>query len=193
MCGSFNLVCVTYTQPQNIPALVFLIAAAWLGKGQVQKFVVVVSGVESKAVLERWAFNVVTDRAALAPGCVCGVAWPSLLLPRPPTRVLSVCARMHRCSAAPREKSHKEIQGEIQALIRQITASVTFLPLLDEPCAFDLLAYTDADATVPVAWEDSDPRYIPTAAEVRLRSFDTSIHKVAPAVSFRTSSATDDV
>jgi mitotic spindle assembly checkpoint protein MAD2 len=71
----------------------------------------------------------------------------------------------------------------------QVTASVTFLPLLDEPAAFDLLAYTDADATVPVAWEDSDPRYIPTAAEVKLRTFDTSIHKVAPAVSFRAAGA----
>ena len=37
----------------------------------------------------------------------------------------------------------KEITGEIQAIIRQITASVTFLPLLNEPCAFDLLFYTD--------------------------------------------------
>ena len=33
-----------------------------------------------------------------------------------------------------REKSTKEIQNEIRALIRQITATVTFLPLLDEPC-----------------------------------------------------------
>ena len=34
---------------------------------------------------------------------------------------------------APR-KEEKEISKEIQAIIRQITASVTFLPLLDEPC-----------------------------------------------------------
>ena len=50
----------------------------------------------------------------------------------------------HACSAPPREKSAKEIQGEIQALVRQITASVTFLPLLDEAASFDLLAYTDS-------------------------------------------------
>ena len=31
-------------------------------------------------------------------------------------------------------KEEKEISKEIQAIIRQITASVTFLPLLDEPC-----------------------------------------------------------
>lgn len=41
---------------------------AWLGKGQVQKFVVVITGLESKEVLERWAFNVITDKAAYVAG-----------------------------------------------------------------------------------------------------------------------------
>ena len=31
-------------------------------------------------------------------------------------------------------KSDKEIMTEIQAIIRQITASVTFLPLLNDAC-----------------------------------------------------------
>lgn len=35
-----------------------------------------------------------------------------------------------------------------QAIIRQITASVTFLPLLEEPCTFDMLVYTDKDVQV---------------------------------------------
>ena len=38
-------------------------------------------------------------------------------------------------------KTQKEITQEIQAIQRQITASVTFLPLLNEPCSFDLLVY----------------------------------------------------
>ena len=33
-----------------------------------------------------------------------------------------------------REKSQQEVTNEIQAIIRQITASVTFLPLINEPC-----------------------------------------------------------
>ena len=132
--------------------------AEWLGKGEVQKLVVVITGVETKEVLERWVFNLDTDKAALVPGAV-------------------------------RTKSHKEIQGEISAIIRQITASVTFLPLLEEPCTFDLLVYTNADCGVPVAWEESDPRYISTSTEVRLRSFTTSIHKVAPSVSYKDSGA----
>lgn len=83
------------------------------------------------------------------------------------------------------EKSQKEITTEIQAIIRQITASVTFLPLLSEPCTFDLLVYTNADVEVPKTWEESDPRYITNSSEVRLRSFTTKIHRVEPMVSFK--------
>jgi mitotic spindle assembly checkpoint protein MAD2 len=34
----------------------------------------------------------------------------------------------------------------------QITASVTFLPLLNDRCSFDLLVYTDAQSAVPMEW-----------------------------------------
>lgn len=65
--------------------------------------------------------------------------------------------------------------SEIQAIIRQITASVSFLPLLEEQCAFDLLVYTDKNSEVPAMWEESDPRFIKDSAEVRLRSFSTKV------------------
>ena len=82
-------------------------------------------------------------------------------------------------------KSEKEIQAEIQAIIRQITASVTFLPLLEDPCSFDLLVYTSKDSVVPNAWEESDPRYITKSAQVRLRSFTTKVHKVDAMVAYK--------
>ena len=84
------------------------------------------------------------------------------------------------------EKTDKEIQSEIAAIQRQITASVTFLPLNDEPCAFDLLVYTDAGVEVPGAWEESDPRFIVDSDEVKLRSFSTKVHRVDASVSYRT-------
>ena len=133
--------------------------AEWLTKGEVQKLIVVITGVETKEVLERWVFNIDTDKVALGSGVT-------------------------------RTKSHKDIQGEIQAIIRQVTACVTFLPLLEEACAFDLLVYAAAEAKVPTAWEESDPKYIATSAEVKLRSFSTSIHKVAPLVSYKAGGAT---
>eukprot|EP00727_Mastigamoeba_balamuthi_P006470 m51a1_g2443 Mitotic spindle assembly checkpoint protein MAD2 (200) ;mRNA; r:867823-868666 len=89
--------------------------------------------------------------------------------------------------AQPAEKPLAEIQAEIRAIIRQITASVTFLPLLDEPCSFDLLVFTDMDVGVPTLWEESDPKYIAKSQEVRLRSFTTKIHQVDASVSFRAS------
>ena len=73
------------------------------------------------------------------------------------------------------DKPQKEVTQEIQAIIRQITASVTFLPLLNEPCCFDLLVYADKQATVPVTWEDSDPCFIANSEQVKLRSFDTKV------------------
>ena len=83
------------------------------------------------------------------------------------------------------EKSEKEIMLEIQAIIRQITASVTFLPLLSDPCSFDLLVYTKKDTSVPGEWEDSDPRYILNSERVKLRSFTTKVHKVDTMVSYK--------
>ena len=54
-------------------------------------------------------------------------------------------------------------------------SQVTFLPLLQEPCSFDLLVYTNQDAQVPQKWYDSDPRYIMNSQEVKLRSFTTTV------------------
>jgi len=82
-------------------------------------------------------------------------------------------------------KDPKEITSEIQAVIRQITASVTFLPLLDEPCTFDLLVYTSNNTCIPIAWEESDPKFINKSSEVRLRSFTTKVHKVDTLVSYK--------
>lgn len=39
----------------------------------------------------------------------------------------------------------------------------------------DLLAYTDKENEVPLDWEESDPRYITNAADVKLRSFSTKV------------------
>jgi len=43
---------------------------------------------------------------------------------------------MYRATAAAVEKSEAAVTQEIQAIIRQITASVTFLPLLNDTCTY---------------------------------------------------------
>ncbi|TNN55080.1 Mitotic spindle assembly checkpoint protein MAD2A [Liparis tanakae] len=131
----------------------------WLFDCSVQKFVLVITCLETNQVLERWQFDIECDKSA-------------------------------KEISAPREKSIKTIQDEIRSVIRQVTATVTFLPLLETPCAFDLLVYTDKDLTVPEKWEESGPQIIDQSEEVRLRSFTTSIHKVNSMVAYkRTDSA----
>ena len=130
----------------------------WMVQKTLQKLVLVVTAVGSHEVLERWVFDIVQESGVDGDG------------------------------TAKVEKSDKEIQTEISAIIRQITASVTFLPLLEEACTFDLLVYTNDDAEVPVQWEESDARLIETNEEqVKLRSFSTSVHKVEGSVSYKAS------
>eukprot|EP01065_Artemidia_motanka_P030154 TRINITY_DN36166_c0_g1_i1.p1 TRINITY_DN36166_c0_g1~~TRINITY_DN36166_c0_g1_i1.p1 ORF type:complete len:201 (+),score=62.21 TRINITY_DN36166_c0_g1_i1:72-674(+) len=83
-------------------------------------------------------------------------------------------------------KSEDTIQREIQAIIKQVTASQTFLPLLPDACTFDLLVYAHANADVPSSWEISDPKLVVDAANVKLRSFSTHVHKVDTSITYRT-------
>ena len=139
---------------------------SWLMDSSVRKLVLVVKGVETGATLERWMFNCVTpsDENSSSAGNE---------------------GATELSTAAMGKKSIKEVQQEIQAIMRQITASVTFLPLLNEPCSFDLLVYADPTASVPAKWEDSDPCIIMKSEEVRLRSFTTQIHSVDAMVHYR--------
>ena len=133
---------------------------SWLLSGDVQRLVVVVSGVDSGETLERWQFNVALEEDEATNG---ENAHPN------------TASSSSSGSGKKSSKRLKEIHGEMQAIIRQIPASVTFLPLLNEPCSFDLLVYTKKDAAVPKKWEDSDPCYIMNSQEVKLRSFTTSV------------------
>jgi mitotic spindle assembly checkpoint protein MAD2 len=89
------------------------------------------------------------------------------------------------------EKTDQEVQQEIQSIFRQITASVTFLPMLDGNCTFNVLVYADQDSEVPLEWGDSDAKDIQDAEKVQLRSFSTSNHKVDTLVSYRYAFITD--
>jgi len=88
-------------------------------------------------------------------------------------------------SDASEDKTEAEIQAEIQSVFRQITASVTFLPMLDGNCTFNVLVYADADSEVPLEWGDSDAKEIKNGEKVQLRSFSTSNHRVDTLVSYR--------
>jgi len=150
---------------------------SWLTDGDVQRLVVVVSGVDSGETLERWQFNVSVEDGKESVSISTGDENVS----RNIMKSTSSEDKLKKKSS----KSIREVHDEIQAIIRQITASVTFLPLLNEPCSFDLLIYTSKTAVVPKKWADSDPRYIMNSQEVKLRSFTTSFHQVDSMVAYK--------
>lgn len=87
----------------------------------------------------------------------------------------------------PKNKDIREIQNGIKNVIRQIVASVTYLPILETACAFDLLIYTNKDSNLPKQWAESAPFMIEDSETVRLKSFSTSVHTVDTAVCYKTS------
>ena len=130
----------------------------WLMNGSVQKLVLVIGDQASGVNLERWVFDIDTQGGATAAN--------NIITP----------------SGAYNEK---ECQNQIAAMMRQISASVSFLPLMETSCNFDLLVYARADTSVPTTWENSDPKLIVDSTQVKLRSFTTSVHKVDTSVCFR--------
>mmetsp|Transcript_23880 Transcript_23880/g.60819 ORF Transcript_23880/g.60819 Transcript_23880/m.60819 type:complete len:213 (-) Transcript_23880:86-724(-) len=132
----------------------------WLEQGLLKQMVLVITEADTKDVLERWTFDIDTNKDVVA-----GQG------PLP-------------------DKPEKEITQEIQAIMRQISASVSFLPLLESRCTIDILVYTDSMEAVPEEWEDSDPRNIANAEMVSLRGFSTKVHSVKTMVVYKQS---DDV
>mmetsp|Transcript_21505 Transcript_21505/g.33145 ORF Transcript_21505/g.33145 Transcript_21505/m.33145 type:complete len:254 (+) Transcript_21505:283-1044(+) len=171
---------------------------SWLLESHVQRLVVVVTGIDSEETLERWQFNVHVEEddedEDEKDGSSTHGSSPhdnndenQRLNTNSSTTTTTTKSKSKSQSSkkGTTSKSIKQVHNEIQAIIRQITASVTFLPLLNEPCSFDLLVYTNKEASVPKKWEDSDPRYIMNSQEVKLRSFTTSVHKVDSMVTYK--------
>lgn len=135
----------------------------WMGAGKITKLVVCIVGKESSAVLERWQFDI------------------DIVTP------LSETVASNIDSLDVPEKDEKIITSEIQSLVRQITASITFLPELTSRATFNVLTYTDNSLDIPKDWADTegDAREVKGQKEnVQLRSFSTGAHKVGLQVAY---------
>ncbi|KAL2736615.1 mitotic spindle assembly checkpoint protein MAD2A [Vespula maculifrons] len=135
----------------------------WLVQRKVQKITLVITNVNTKEVLEKWDFRV--DYEGHTPKNINDNSMVEL--PEVGT------------------KDVKTIQKEIREVIRQITGTVSFLPLLDCLCSFDILTYTVQDCNIPKEWDETQPVFIANSQEVQLRSFSTSIHKMDTIVSYK--------
>lgn len=87
-------------------------------------------------------------------------------------------------------KSRDEVQKEIQRILRQVTSSVSYLPILSEDdYSFNVLCYTDPNSSIPSQWIDTngDPKSLDgeKIENVQFASFSTNIHKVGTFVSYK--------
>ncbi|CAG0891103.1 unnamed protein product [Darwinula stevensoni] len=134
----------------------------WLEAGKVQKIVMVIASVQKGEPLERWEF---------------GIQYDDTKAQNDPKYKLT--------GEKTSKKDLQQIQKEIRDVIRQITASVTFLPLLDTLCSFDLQVYGDKSVEMPENWDETQPVMLTNAQEVQLKSFSTDLHTVQSFVSYK--------
>jgi len=98
----------------------------WLEQGKVRRLVVAIVEKESQETVERWQFDV----EVLRPGT-----------DEAPTYAWHADSSAGNDAQVPKslQKTDAQVKAEIAAIIKQITASCTFLPVLEEPCTCQLL------------------------------------------------------
>lgn len=177
----------------------------WMVGGKISKLVIVITDKDTGEHVERWQFDVGPRVGLAAQKTILHAPPPSKPMANNETALdqvqISQPAAKSKSRAPPQptdqenvapaaaaaapEKTEAEIQAEIAAIFRQITASVTFLPQLSGDCTFNVLVYADADSDVPVEWGDSDAKEIANGEHVQLRGFSTANHRVDTLVSYR--------
>lgn len=86
-------------------------------------------------------------------------------------------------------KSIAETQQEIQAIIRQISAAITFLPQFDEPQTFKVLVHTIGDIKTSKDWDDAKHFKDMTEGNlesVKFNEFGTNNHSISTFVTYKT-------
>lgn len=130
----------------------------WLSRNEVEKISMVITNVHTKEVLECWDFKVQNE-----PG-----DGPKID-PNNPTS----------------SKELKKIQAEIRDVMRQIAATISYLPLIEYICTFDVLIHTLKQTDVPEKWNETGDVQIQNAQTVQLKSFSTGLHKLDTIVNYK--------
>ncbi|XP_017048520.1 mitotic spindle assembly checkpoint protein MAD2A [Drosophila ficusphila] len=133
----------------------------WLAKNMINKISMVITNAHTKEVLECWDFKM---QAELGDGDTSDI------------------------SKVTTSKELSRIQNEIRDVMRQISATVSYLPLLDCICTFDVMIHTLQNTELPAKWDETGAIIIQNAQAVQLRSFSTGLHKVDTVVNYKMSS-----
>ncbi|XP_055551573.1 mitotic spindle assembly checkpoint protein MAD2A [Wyeomyia smithii] len=135
-------------------------AQEWLARNEIEKITMVITNVYTKEVLEQWDFKVQAEPPS---------ADGTKVDPVNPTA----------------SKELKKIQAEIRDVLRQIAATISYLPLLECICTFDVLIHTVKNCDIPEKWNETDEVHIPNAQTVQLKSFSTGLQKVDTIVNYK--------
>ncbi|XP_065090398.1 mitotic spindle assembly checkpoint protein MAD2A [Ochlerotatus camptorhynchus] len=130
----------------------------WLTHNEVEKITMIITNVHTKEVLESWDFKVQNE-----PGD------GSKIDPNNPTS----------------SKELKKIQAEIRDVMRQLAASVSYLPLIECICTFDVLIHTLKKTDIPEKWNETGEVQIQNAQTVQFKSFSTGLHKMDTIVNYK--------
>ncbi|XP_068149375.1 mitotic spindle assembly checkpoint protein MAD2A [Drosophila tropicalis] len=135
----------------------------WLSKNMTNKISMVITNAHTKEVLECWEFKM---QAELGDG-------------------KDSSGDLMKTTSS---KELARIQNEIRDVMRQISATVSYLPLLDCICAFDVMIHTLENTEIPKEWDETGEVSIQNAQAVKLRSFSTGLHKVETVVNYKMTS-----
>lgn len=136
-----------------------IIFSEWIVSRKVKKISLIILNVQTKEVLECWDFNLECEEGD--------------------------AALTAENNAVTGSKELKKIQQEIRDVMLQISATVSYLPLLDCRCSFDILTHVADDCQLPEKWSEAQPVHITNSQNVRLKSFSTSVHKMETVVNFK--------
>ncbi|CAG4966541.1 unnamed protein product [Parnassius apollo] len=131
----------------------------WILNKKVTKLSLVIINVANKEVLECWDFNVQYEDGDVA-------------LSKEKNETVG-------------SKELKKIQQEIREVMLQVAATISYLPLLDCRCSFDVLVHAKPHCDIPEKWAEAEPISIPNAQNVQLKTFSTSLHKMETVVSYK--------
>lgn len=129
----------------------------WLQKDQVDKVSMIIKNVAADEVVECWDFKVTSE---------------PIMEGSDPNKVKS-------------DKDLKKIQAEIRDVMRQIAATVSYLPLLECNCSFDVLIHTRENVEKPDGWGETSNVEIKDGQTVQLKTFSTGLQKVDTIVSYK--------
>lgn len=131
----------------------------WLLSKKVKKVSLIIANVQTKETMECWEFNIEYESGD------------------------AELTKQNKQLTG--NKDLKKIQKEIREVMRQISATISYLPLLDCRCSFDILIYADEGCDIPTQWSEAQPIHIDNAQNVQLKSFSTSLHKMGTIVNYK--------